>query len=48
MELINKVYAGKLYNYYWSNYYYSYCYIKKLHKYIYKGLKNIIIIYNYA
>ncbi|MBP1926423.1 hypothetical protein J2Z76_002288 [Sedimentibacter acidaminivorans] len=40
MELINKFYVSELYSRYLSNYYYYfYCRIKKLHKYIYKGLK---------
>ncbi len=41
MEFINNFYATNLYSRYQSNYYYYYyfyCYIKKLHKYIYKGL----------
>jgi len=38
MILVNRVYVNKLYNYYWSNYYYFYFCIQKLHKYIYKGL----------
>ncbi len=38
MEFINKFYAFKFYSRYQSNFYYFYCYTKKLHKYIYKGL----------
>ncbi len=38
MILINKVYVNNLYNYYWSNYYYFYFAIQKLHKHIYRGL----------
>lgn len=39
MVLVNRFYVSELYSRYQSNYYYFYCYIKKLHKYIYKGLK---------
>lgn len=38
MVLLNRVYVNKLYNYYWSNYYYFYFRVQKLHNYINKGL----------
>lgn len=41
MVLVNRIYVNELYSYYLSNYYYYfYCYIQKLHKYIYKGLNH--------
>lgn len=48
MKVVNKFVAAKLYNYYFSNYYYYYFCTKKLHKFIYKGLKLKFLSYDYA
>lgn len=48
MKVVNKFAAAKLYNYYLSNYYYYYFCTKKLHEFIYKGLKLKFLSYDYA
>jgi len=44
MVLVNRIYVSELCSYYKSNYYYFCCCVQKLHKYIYKGLKHIVLI----